>query len=121
MNPAMLALLISLIEEAVKITPAVVEDFKLIFNNPEPVPADWEALRAKVLAKGYGDYVPASALPPDNVVKVPPPIIFLAPKSPPITDSGAIPTAVDQANPQNPPDPYLPDGSPNPAFNHLGN
>lgn len=63
MNPALLAAIVSLIEEAVTLAPGVIDDFKLIFNNPSPTPADWEALRAKVLAKSYEDYVPASALP----------------------------------------------------------
>jgi hypothetical protein len=62
MSPALLALILSLVEEAIAEAPAFVMDLKTIFDNAEPTPADWEALRAKVLAKSYADYVPASAL-----------------------------------------------------------
>jgi hypothetical protein len=64
MTPAAIALIISLVEEAVKEEPAIQADIVNIFTKSNPTPADWEALRAKVLAKGYGDYVPASQLPP---------------------------------------------------------
>lgn len=64
MNPAIIALIISLVEEAVKITPGIVADLQEIFAKPNPAPADWETLRQKVLSKRYADYVPASALPP---------------------------------------------------------
>jgi hypothetical protein len=63
MSPAALALIVSLVEEIVKVAPGAYADFKEIFSKANPTPADWEALRAKVLAKGYGDYVPASDLP----------------------------------------------------------
>jgi len=62
MTPAMLAIILSLVEEAINITPGIVADIQAIFNNPNPTPADWEALRAKVLAKGYADYVPSTTL-----------------------------------------------------------
>ena len=134
MNPALLALIVSLIEEAVKVAPGVAEDLKLIFENPSPVPADWEALRAKVLAKSYADYVPASALPPENVVKLSAPVVTPpATETPVVAKPEAIQTAVETPNPQNPaPEPspaiaaaapvaaYLPDGSPNPAYVHPG-
>ena len=62
MSPAMLALIFSLVEEAIKVTPGLVTAFEEIFSNPNATPADWEALRAKVLANAYGDYVPQSDL-----------------------------------------------------------
>ena len=62
MSPAAIALIIQLVEEAIKITPAAYADFQTIFSNPNPTPADWAALRAKVLAKDYAAYVPASDL-----------------------------------------------------------
>lgn len=62
MSPATLALILSLIEEAVKEAPAVVTELQSIFSNPNPTPADWENLRATVLAKTYKDYVPATQL-----------------------------------------------------------
>ena len=126
MNPALIALIMSLVEEAIKDAPGVVEDLKLIFNNPNPVPADWEALRAKVLAKGYADYVPASALPPENVVALSTPVqsapaAAAAPEAPPAP--AAAPAAAQQEQPAAKAEaiaPYLPDGSANPAFNHFG-
>ncbi|MEI6075552.1 MAG: hypothetical protein WCS94_08270 [Verrucomicrobiota bacterium] len=62
MSPATIALIISLVEEVVKIAPQSYADFQAIFNNPNPTAADWEALRAKALAKGYSDYVPQTDL-----------------------------------------------------------
>jgi len=59
----MLALVVSLIEEAVKVAPEVAAELKNIFSVSNPSPADWEALRQKVLSKNYANYVPASALP----------------------------------------------------------
>ena len=64
MSPASIALVFSLVEEVIKVAPGAVADFQAIFSNPNPTPADWQALRAKVLAKGYADYVPKSDLPP---------------------------------------------------------
>jgi hypothetical protein len=63
MNPATLALIVGLVEEAIKEAPALKADLHNLFSNANPTPADWEALRAKVLARGYHDYVPASDLP----------------------------------------------------------
>ena len=62
MSSAMISLIISLVEQAITEAPAVYADLQAIFSNPAPTAADWEALRAKVLAKTYADYVPASAL-----------------------------------------------------------
>lgn len=63
MTPAVIALILSLIEEATKDAPALVADIQAIFAKENPTPADWEALRAKVLGKSYEDYVPQTALP----------------------------------------------------------
>lgn len=62
MNPSTIGLVVSLLEEAIKEEPAIVAEFQSIFSKPNPTPDDWAALRAKVLAKNYADYVPASAL-----------------------------------------------------------
>jgi hypothetical protein len=115
MNPAMLALLVSLIEEAVAVTPGIVDDLKLIFNNPSPVPADWEALRTKVLAKSYADYVPASALPGGGAVPATPtasaataasiPAIALVPPPAPAPEAAAAPTNVVKLSTPVPPPP----------------
>ena len=65
MSQALLAIIVSLVEEAVKLAPSIVADFQAIFNKPNPTPADWSALRASILAKNYEDFVPDTALPPD--------------------------------------------------------
>ncbi len=95
MTPAMLALILSLVEEAIAVTPGVIDDLKLIFNNPDPTPADWEALRAKVLAKSYADYVPASALPSIAAVRAaaPAPANVVALSTPVPPPPGATPLA----------------------------
>lgn len=57
-------LIISLVQELIKDTPALIKDFQEIFSKPNPTPDDWEALRTKVKTKGYRDYVPDTQLPP---------------------------------------------------------
>ena len=63
MTPTALALIFSLVEEAVKIEPALAADLAAIFSKPNPTPADWEALRTKLLGESYAAFVPASDLP----------------------------------------------------------
>ena len=63
MNPLALSLIIGLVEEAIKDTPPLIADLQAIFVKTNPTPADWEALRAKVLSESYASYVPASNLP----------------------------------------------------------
>jgi len=63
MSPATLALIMALVEEAVKVTPGLIVDIQALFANGEPTPADWQAFHDKVKANSYADYVPASALP----------------------------------------------------------
>ncbi len=141
MNPLLIAPILSLLETAIQDSPEIVTDLKAIFNNPNPTPADWEALRAKVLAKSYADYVPASALPPAaNIVQLPPVTVPPAQSNAPISQPGASGTGETAAANQNPtsgtstvtmpappvatqtatvaPSPYLADGTPNPAYNH---
>lgn len=79
MNPAIISLIISLVEEAVKLEPEIVAELQTIFGNPNPTPADWQALRAKVLAKSYADYVPASALAPATAAATAPGVNTPAP------------------------------------------
>lgn len=54
--------IITLVEEAIKLTPDLIAGFQRIFASGNPTPADFAALRAQVLAKTYKDYVPASVL-----------------------------------------------------------
>lgn len=63
MNPALLAAIVALIQEAVTLEPSIAAELQALFSLQNPTPADWEALRTKVLSKTYQDYVPASALP----------------------------------------------------------
>jgi len=107
----MIALILSLVQEAVTLTPGIVEDLKLIFNNPSPTPADWEALRAKVLSKSYADFVPASALPALAASK---PVVLPDPAPVAAETVTAAPETKEQAAAA--PAPYLPDGSKNPDF-----
>ena len=76
MTPEMLSLLFFILEEAIKEEPAIAADLQSIFSKASPTAADWAALRAKVTAKGYGDYVPDSALPPDGTAA---PAVAIAP------------------------------------------
>jgi hypothetical protein len=61
-----LAAILPLIQIVVKNYPDIKEGLKNLFNKPDPTDADWDALRAKVLAKKYEDYVPSTRLPPDG-------------------------------------------------------
>lgn len=58
MNPAMIALILSLIEEAIKVEPAVAAELQALFSNPSPSPADWQVLRAKVLGESFESLAP---------------------------------------------------------------
>lgn len=59
MNPATITLIIALVQEAIKAEPAIAEMLKNIFNKPNPTPADWLELKARVLG------TPFEALAPD--------------------------------------------------------
>ena len=62
MTPALLAAIVSLVEEAIIQEPAIAAEFKNIFSKANPTPDDWTALRDKVLSKNYSDYVPGTEL-----------------------------------------------------------
>jgi hypothetical protein len=53
MNPA---LVITIIEAAIKLVPLAREEIALLLAKNDPTEADWEALRAKV-NKTYEDYI----------------------------------------------------------------
>lgn len=53
MNPA---LVITIIEAALKLAPAVVGEVQLLLSKGDPTPEDWDALRAKV-SKPYDQYI----------------------------------------------------------------
>ena len=62
MPPAALSLALFIVQEGIKDAPGLIAALKAIFATADPTAADWEALRAKVMAKSYADYVPDSAL-----------------------------------------------------------
>lgn len=61
MSPAAIALIISLVEEAIKDYPAIAADLTAIFSKPNPTPEDWLALRAKVLSEDFAALAPNAA------------------------------------------------------------
>lgn len=63
MPPAALSLAFFVIEEAIKEAPAIAAGLQQLFAKANPTREDWDALRSKVAAKSYQDYVPDSALP----------------------------------------------------------
>lgn len=66
MPPQALSLAFFVLEEAIKVTPAIAAEIQQMFNKGVPTDQDWAALRAKVAGKTYRDYVPDSALPPSE-------------------------------------------------------
>lgn len=62
MNPALLALATFGIQELIKEAPQLYAAFSELFSKSAPTDTDWEALRLKILAKSYKDYVPTTAL-----------------------------------------------------------
>lgn len=127
MSPALIAAIIALIQEAITLEPQIAAELSAIFALGNPSPADWEALRAKVLAKSYTDYVPATMLPP-SAVPILAAIASLGPvETAPISQTSAS-TPAPALAPQPPiappapqpavakPSPYLVDGTKNPAY-----
>src|SRR6266404_855040 len=70
MPPESIQLAIFIVEEAIKAEPAIAAMLQQLFNKADPTPADWAQLRAAVAGKSYGDYVPDSALPVAEPVKI---------------------------------------------------
>lgn len=62
MTPATIALIIQLVQQLIIEIPSISAELQSIFNNPNPTPADWEALKAKVMAQSYATLVPDSKL-----------------------------------------------------------
>jgi hypothetical protein len=102
MSPNLIALIIALVQEAITLEPTIMTELQALFTLPNPSPADWEALRQKVLAKTYAQYVPASALPATSAAAS-------------ASDLAAQPQ-IQQNSPAAKPAPYLTDGSKNPAY-----
>lgn len=64
--PESVQLAFFVVQEAIKVEPAIAAELQRMFNKGVPSEADWAALRAKVANKTYRDYVPDSALPADE-------------------------------------------------------
>lgn len=62
MSPTTIALIVSLVQEAIKVAPTVKDSLARILNG-QGTPAEWDALRAEVMALNYADLVPDSVLP----------------------------------------------------------
>lgn len=58
MSTTLIALIVSMVEELVKIAPGVVTDIQTVLSKPQATPDDWQAIKDKVLAKRYEDFVP---------------------------------------------------------------
>ena len=50
MTPATLSLIVGLVQEAIVVAPGLIDDLQAIFAKADATPADWEALRAKIMA-----------------------------------------------------------------------
>ena len=90
MPPQALTLALFLVEEGIKLEPSIAAELKALLEKTDPTPADWDALRAKVMAKSYADYVPASALPSTSAAAEPVAITVL-----PTPASAPAPATVD--------------------------
>lgn len=62
MTPAMLTLIISLVEEAIKLEPAIATELQTIFSKSNPTAADWMALKAKVQSETFASLAPDAPL-----------------------------------------------------------
>jgi len=63
MSSAVIALVISLIEEIIKLEPTVAAEIQTLMAKTDATPADWQALKAKVLGETYESLVPDTKLP----------------------------------------------------------
>ena len=62
MTPAALALLVGLVEEAVKVAPAIASEFRTIFTKTDPTPQDWLDMKATVQSESFASLVPDAKL-----------------------------------------------------------
>lgn len=62
MNPA---LVITIIETAIRLAPSVAGELRLLLAAGDPTPQDWDALRAKV-QKSYDEYIAEAKQPPPS-------------------------------------------------------
>ena len=55
-----------ILQEAVKATPSLMQALRELTNKNDPTDADWEALRQRIGAKSYEDFVPKTSLKPES-------------------------------------------------------
>lgn len=67
MNNATIALALFALQEILKAAPGLYAELASVFAKDTVTDADWDALRARVLSKGYKDFVPATELPSTEV------------------------------------------------------
>jgi hypothetical protein len=63
MSPTTIALIVSLLEEAIKVSPAIATELKAIFAKPQPTPQDWLSLKIKVLGQSFESLAPDAPVP----------------------------------------------------------
>jgi hypothetical protein len=62
MSPAIITLIIGLVEELIKIEPTVAAEISALINNQQTTPADWIALKNKVLGESFQSLAPDTKL-----------------------------------------------------------
>lgn len=60
---ALASAILTALQELIKLSPGLIVDIQAIFAKGEPTAEDWQALKDKVNAKTYWDYVKDSDLP----------------------------------------------------------
>jgi hypothetical protein len=58
MSPAIIAGIISLVEELVTESPAIYAELQTIFAKSNPTPVDWELLRTKIVSDSFAKLAP---------------------------------------------------------------
>ena len=58
----MLALIFSLVEEGIKLEPAIAAELKAVLDKPNPTPEDWAAAKAKRLGATFEFLAPDAKL-----------------------------------------------------------
>jgi hypothetical protein len=112
MSPALIALVFSLVEEAIKIEPALAAEITALFSNGAPTPADWLALRAKVLGESFVALAPDVAAELAAAPVVTTPAVTVAPDTsaapanlPPVVTPQVVTLATPPATPPAAPSP----------------
>lgn len=58
MNPATIGLIIGLVEEAIKMEPAIAAELKALFAKNNPTPEDWLKLKVRVMSQSFESLAP---------------------------------------------------------------